>query len=340
MWRNASWGSGGFLVPDVESLLVFLAVHVVGHSFERPQWHENVRRCAKQVERWDEVWRIAAEAKVTRALRAALEGRPAGHVEPLLDGPRGWIIWHGSLVLRGHIMPERWRAEARERVALWRQGFGISSAGKIERCSFHGFTFEVDKGVFPPKRVSEELVNLALMSVAGSASPTIVEMGTGTGAISVALARRLPDSTVLASDVSPRAVRCAKRNASRAGVAVSVSLGSLMSAIPTELYESVDVVVGNLPYVDPRGAAQVEDWGAPSHAIVGGGSDGLDLVREGALHAAKFLRPGGWLVFQIADWQFDVFKPELEEFGYRCETPTARRPGKALTARAQWGLGG
>jgi hypothetical protein len=59
-------------------------------------------------------------------------------------------------------------------------------------------------------------------------------------------------------------------------------------------------------------------------------------VREGALQAARFLRPGGWLVFQIADWQFDVFEPELEEMGYRCEGPAARRPGKALTARAQW----
>jgi len=80
----------------------------------------------------------------------------------------------------------------------------------------------------------------------------------------------------------------------------------------------------------------VGDWGAPSHAIVGGGSDGMDLVREGARQAARYLRPGGWLVFQIADWQFDFFEHELEVMGFRCEVPAARRSGKALTARAQW----
>jgi release factor glutamine methyltransferase len=336
MWRNASWGRGGFLVPDVESLLVFLAVHVVGHAFERPHWQENVYRCARQVERWDEVWRIARKAKVTGALRVALEGRPPGHVEPLLDGLFGRLIWDGSLVLRGHVMPASWREGVRERISLWRQGYGFASGKNAGVFSFDGLTFVVDKGVFSPKRVSEDLVRLAVASVAGSDSPTIVEMGTGTGAISVSLARRLPRSKVFASDVSPRAVRCAGKNAARMGVEIGLSTGSLMSPIPQELRGTVDVVVANLPYVEPVGAARVGDWGAPSHAIVGEGSDGLDLVREGALQAAGFLKPGGWLVLQIADWQFEVLQPELIGMGFLSEPPAARSQGKAMTMRAQW----
>ena len=336
MWRHASWGSGGFLVPDVHSLLVFLAVHVAGHAYERPQWQENVRRCAEQVESWDDVWRIAAEANVTRSVKAALEGRPPGHVEPLLDGWSGLAIWRASLVLRGHTLPAAWRAETRERIALWREGYGALALGNPERCEFDGFTFEVDRGVFAPRSVSEQLVRLALASVEDEPAPTIVEMGTGSGAISVALARRRPGARVLASDVSPRAVRCAKRNAARARAKVELAVGSLMDTMPDELFGHIDVVIGNLPYVEPRGAARVGDWGAPSHAIVGGGTDGMGLVREGARQAARYLRPGGWLVFQIADWQFDFFEQELEEMGFRCEVPAARRSGKALTARAQW----
>jgi release factor glutamine methyltransferase len=110
-----------------------------------------------------------------------------------------------------------------------------------------------------------------------------------------------------------------------------------MGAIPENLRGRVDVVIGNLPYVEPHGAAQVGDWGAPSRAIVGGGSDGLDLVRKGALQATRYLRPGGWLALQIADWQLDFFEPELDQMGYRCEMPTIRRPGKAVIVRAQWG---
>ena len=336
MWRQASWGPGGFLVPDVHSLLVFLAVHVAGHAYERPQWQENVRRCAAQVERWDDVWRIAADAKVTRSVKAALEGRPAGHVEPLLDGWSGLAIWRASLVLRGHTLPVAWRTEARERVSLWREGYGAFAFGRAERWGFDGFTFEVDRGVFAPKTISEQLVRLTLASIEGNPGPKIVEIGTGSGAISVSLARRLPDARIFASDVSPRAVRCAKQNADRARVIVDLAVGSLMDATPEDLRGHVDVVIANLPYVAPHGAAIAGNWGAPLHTIVGGGTDGLGFVREAARQAGGYLHPGAWLVFQIADWQYDFFEQELAQMGFRCEAPVARRSGKGLTARALW----
>ena len=120
LWRGARPGPSGMLEPDPESLLVFLAVHVVGHSFERADWSENVYRSAALVTDWSAVWAIAREARVEGAVRAALDGRRAGAV-PILDGAWGRAVSAATWVGRGHFIPAGLRARVRGWVAPARE---------------------------------------------------------------------------------------------------------------------------------------------------------------------------------------------------------------------------
>jgi len=122
LWRGARPGRSGMLEPDTESLLVFLAVHVVGHGFERSDWGENVHRAAALVEDWAEVWEIAREARVQGAVHAALEDRH-GSDAPILDGAWGRTVSLATWIGRGHFIPPAERDRMRRWVALVRERF-------------------------------------------------------------------------------------------------------------------------------------------------------------------------------------------------------------------------
>ncbi|HEX9235605.1 MAG TPA: HemK/PrmC family methyltransferase, partial [Actinomycetota bacterium] len=93
---------------------------------------------------------------------------------------------------------------------------------------FVDLRLEVEPGVFIPRPETEIVVEVALDALRGRASPRVVDVGTGTGAIALAIARSRPDASVLATDVSEVAVRLARRNARRLGLAVEVLLGGLL----------------------------------------------------------------------------------------------------------------
>ena len=142
---------------------------------------------------------------------------------------------------------------------------------------------------------------------------------------------------MIAMDVSARAVRCARKNARRLGVSnIEFRQRYLLERLPEDAAGSVDAILTNLPYVNPANAAVV-DWREPLSTIAGPQADGLGLMREIARHARDVLKPGGWLIFQIADWQWETFAPDLGSLGYRIVAPTERRPGRAIVGCAQWG---
>jgi release factor glutamine methyltransferase len=126
-----------------------------------------------------------------------------------------------------------------------------------------------------------------------------VDVGTGSGAIAVALAKELPAATVIATDVSLGALAVARRNARRHGIEGRISFrhGDLLMTLDGY----VDLIVANLPYVP------VEAWRGlepevrdhePELAIVGG-EDGLDLIRSLLHQAPRYLRPGGALCLEF-----------------------------------------
>lgn len=126
LWEGATTGPSGMLEPDAESLLVYLAVHAAGHSFERPEWGEIVHRAAALVSDRDEVQRIARRARVERAVRAAL----SDHAEPdrLLDGSWGRLVSGSAWLARGHFFPQSVRTPIRRAVSACRAA--VASLGR------------------------------------------------------------------------------------------------------------------------------------------------------------------------------------------------------------------
>jgi len=165
---------------------------------------------------------------------------------------------------------------------------------------FRHETLGVGPGVFIPRPETEGLVQLVLDRLAMSrlSNPLVVDLGTGSGAIALALAHEAPGARVVAVERSDAALQFARRNL--AGSGVELRAGDWREAVD-DLAAAVDVVVSNPPYV-PTAARQAlpVDVVDPPEALFAGG-DGLDALREIAPVAARLLRPGGYLACEHDD---------------------------------------
>jgi release factor glutamine methyltransferase len=171
---------------------------------------------------------------------------------------------------------------------------------------FRSLELEVGPGVFTPRPETELVVQFAIDALALTASPhpLAVDLGTGSGAIALAMATEVPHSRVVAVERSPEAFAFAARNVARYGDdRVRLVLADLADALP-ELDGTVDVVASNPPYI-PRAAVpkdpEVRLFDPP--AALYSGDDGLDAVRALATTARRLLRPGGTLVLEHGELQ-------------------------------------
>lgn len=177
------------------------------------------------------------------------------------------------------------------------------------RAPFRYLELAVGPGCFIPRPETELLagwaVGAARATVLARGSATVVDLGTGSGAIAAAVASEVPHAGVLAVEIDPDAHRWATRNLDPLGVEVLLADGALLPALRPELAGAVDVVVTNPPYI-PLGAwesvtAEVRDHD-PARALWGG-PDGLDVVRALVRSALALLRPGGVLGIEHAEAQ-------------------------------------
>ncbi len=175
--------------------------------------------------------------------------------------------------------------------------------------AFRRLELMVDRRVLIPRPETEEVVEAALSLARAMPRPlTMVDLGTGSGAIALSLAGELSLSgiTVWATDVSPDALDVARANlagAGRAAANVRIAAGSWFDALPDDLQGAIDLVVSNPPYVATTDElpAEVGDW-EPNAALLAG-PDGLDAHRVIVAAASRWLRPGGWLVLEIGAGQ-------------------------------------
>jgi release factor glutamine methyltransferase len=163
--------------------------------------------------------------------------------------------------------------------------------------AFRRLTLEVRPGVFIPRPETEILVEVALAAVRDVEAPVVVDVGTGTGAIALAIKDERPDATVLATDVAPEAVELARANAARLGLEVDVREGDLLGPLPEELRGWVDLVVSNPPYVPPEEYEDLppEVKADPPEALLGG----TEVYERLAAEAERWLRDGGALAVEI-----------------------------------------
>jgi release factor glutamine methyltransferase len=164
---------------------------------------------------------------------------------------------------------------------------------------FWGFDFEVTPNVLIPRPETELIVEEALAFAEAHSCLRIMDVGTGSGCIAVTVARELSNVAVLATDRSPAALRVARRNAARRGVAGQIAF------LEADLFEGIhgtaDLILSNPPYV-PDGDAdgmQPEVVRFEPHVALFGGRDGLDVVRRLLREAPPRLAPGGRLVVEF-----------------------------------------
>jgi release factor glutamine methyltransferase len=191
--------------------------------------------------------------------------------------------------------------------------------------AFRSLELRVGPGVFVPRPETELVAQVAidaLLAMPGG-SPRAVDLGTGSGAIALALATEVPHAEVFAVEVSPRAFIWARENVERvAAPNLRLVFADLAAALP-ELDGTVDVVVSNPPYI-PLGAVprdpevRLHD---PEIALYGG-VDGLDVVRAVSTTARRLLRPGGTLVLEHGELQGADIRALLTADGWRAPATT------------------
>ncbi|MCJ7604668.1 MAG: peptide chain release factor N(5)-glutamine methyltransferase [Dehalococcoidales bacterium] len=166
---------------------------------------------------------------------------------------------------------------------------------------FFGHDFIVSPGVLIPRPETELLVELAIGRYAGAQYTSVADIGTGSGAIAVSLALKIPGIVVYATDISASALNTARENAKKHGVADRIIFreGDLLEALP----EPVDLICANLPYV--READLPEDGPLqfePREALAGG-PDGLTYLERMFRKAPGKLKPGGGMLLEIGEGQ-------------------------------------
>jgi release factor glutamine methyltransferase len=178
---------------------------------------------------------------------------------------------------------------------------------------FRGLTVRVDRRVLVPRPETEVVVERCLALLDGAPSPEVLDVGTGSGAIALAIADEHPGARVTGFDNSPDALELARENLAASG------LGDRISLVEHDLTAgfgsvSFDLVVSNPPYVteDEIDSLQpeVRDW-EPRAAVVGNGA--TEAVARAALEA---LRPGGFLVLETGDGSASEVAGTLEILGY------------------------
>lgn len=166
---------------------------------------------------------------------------------------------------------------------------------------FFGLRIEVSSDVLIPRPETEEVVEEALRRLDGVAQPTVLDIGTGSGCIALAIKHARPDATVHACDVSPDALAVAQRNADVHGAAVHFFEADVLhDALAEHVGTSLDLAISNPPYIpDAEASTLPRDVRAyePAEALFTG-IDALRFYRAIAHQAAALLKKEGWLVLE------------------------------------------
>jgi release factor glutamine methyltransferase len=241
---------------------------------------------------------------------------------PLHD--RAWLLAHDSDTLT----PAQ---ETTWQDALQRRLSGEPVAYITGRKDFFGLTLAVDARVLDPRPDTETLVEWALACLPefkpesrsestpapspANGSPRILDLGTGSGAVALALQHARPDATVWAVDASEDALAVARANAARLQLGVQFIASDWLNAVDVQLTGRFDLIVSNPPYVaegDPHLAALTHE---PLQALTSG-PDGLDDIRRIIAQAPAYLAPGGWLLLEHGWDQAAPVQALLREAGF------------------------
>ena len=240
------------------------------------------------------------------------------------DAGRAWLLAHDT-----DAMVEAVHAQF---IALCQRRLaGEPVAYLTGRKEFYGLPLQVDARVLDPRPDTETLVDWALEVIAPLASPRVVDLGTGSGAIALALQSQRTDAQVLAVDASTDALAVARANAERLGVPVQFQPANWLAGVEG----SFDAIVSNPPYIpsaDPHLAALTHE---PLQALASG-ADGLEDIRTIVAQAPTNLRPGGWLLLEHGYDQAQAVQALLAAHGFAQVQSRNDLAGIARCTGGQW----
>jgi len=183
---------------------------------------------------------------------------------------------------------------------------------------FMGLKFKVDKRALIPRPETEILVEQALeqLKQMGIVSPKILDLGTGSGCIAVAIAKNLSRADVWASDISTAALQLAKENAILNNVEIKFIKSDIFDALKFKNHK-FDLIISNPPYVSSGEFHSLakEIFFEPQLALKAG-RDGLDFYRSIIPQAARYLRDNGLLMLEVGAGQAYFVKEMLEKKGF------------------------
>ncbi len=231
----------------------------------------------------------------------------------VLGQSRTWLLAHGDDTLSDD------HAAAFAALAA-RRAAGEPFAYLVGEREFHGLTLAVSDAVLVPRPDTETLVEWALELLAGplgeTAQPAVLDLGTGSGAIALALKNACPRSRMWAGERSAGALAVARANAQRLALDVRFAHGDWWDALAgAPDVPAFDLVVSNPPYIaagDPHLAALTHE---PLSALVAA-DDGLADIRRIAEGAHGRLRAGGWLLFEHGWEQAQAVQALLQRIGF------------------------
>jgi release factor glutamine methyltransferase len=188
-----------------------------------------------------------------------------------------------------------------------RRAAGEPVAYILGRKEFYGLELTVTPAVLVPRPETELLVDLAL----GRRPASVLDVGTGSGAIALAIKRHLPAARVVATDSSAAALEVARRNAVRFNLDVEFRHGRWLEPAAGERFEAI---ISNPPYVE-AGDPHLADLRYEPLIAIESGPDGLDAIRVLAREAPAHLVPGGWLLLEHGAGQHEAVRALLEAAG-------------------------
>jgi len=242
---------------------------------------------------------------------------------------RAWLVAHDQDALPAV-------AAARFTALCARRAQGEPLAYLVGRQEFFGLTLAVDARVLIPRPDTETLVNwaLTLLPVAPS-SAKVLDLGTGSGAVALALKHARPHSAVLAIDACEQALCVARANALSLGLEVTMTTSCWLESVSGVF----DLIVSNPPYVregDPHLAALGHE---PLQALTAG-ADGLDDLRQIIAQAPAHLADGGWLLLEHGYDQADAVSLLLREGGFEAVSSRPDLAGILRCTGGRWPAGG
>jgi release factor glutamine methyltransferase len=228
----------------------------------------------------------------------------------VLACPRSWLLAHDDAVLDDD-------QTLQLHGQLARRVDGEPLAYLLGEKEFHGLTLQVNPDVLIPRPDTEVLVDWAIELLAGKLArferPAVVDLGTGSGAIALAVKNSRPGAGVVGTDNSPAALVVAGSNALRLGLDVSLLPGSWWEPLPGQRFH---LALSNPPYIAASDLHLSALRHEPTSALTPGG-DGLDALRRIVRGAPQHLLPDGWLLLEHGYDQAEAVQRLLHDHGFK-----------------------